>query len=72
VTSTLLAGGLDDAVNENFETVSTAVQKVIFYSVKINGVDFPLVVAWLAWPPSSSRSTSGASTSAASSTPSSS
>ena len=44
MTSTLLAGGLDDAVNENFEVVSTEVQEIIFYSVKINGVDFPLVV----------------------------
>jgi AGCS family alanine or glycine:cation symporter len=48
VTTTLLAGGIDDAVNANFETVSTQVQKVIFYSVKINGVDFPIVVGWLA------------------------
>jgi AGCS family alanine or glycine:cation symporter len=48
VRTTLLAGGIDDAVNENFETVSTEIQKVIFYSVKINGVDFPIVVGWLA------------------------
>ena len=46
--TSLLAGGIDDAVNENFETVSTEIQKVIFYSVKINGVDFPIVVGWLA------------------------
>ena len=42
-------GGIDQAVNDAFTQVSTAVQEVIFYSVTINGVGFPLVVAWLAF-----------------------
>jgi AGCS family alanine or glycine:cation symporter len=45
--STVLAAGIDETINKNFETVSTAIQKVIFYSVKVAGVEFPLVVAWL-------------------------
>ena len=49
---TLLAvegGGLDDAINEQFTVVSDEVQRVIFYPVLVSGVEFPVVVAWLAF-----------------------
>jgi AGCS family alanine or glycine:cation symporter len=45
--STVLAAGIDETINKNFETVTNKITAVIFYSVKINGVDFPLVVGWL-------------------------
>ena len=43
------SGGIDAAVNNAFTGVSTFVQEIIFYSVTIAGVTFPLVVAWLAF-----------------------
>jgi alanine or glycine:cation symporter, AGCS family len=42
------AGGIDETINTAFTTVSDAVQSVIFYSITVAGVSFPLVVAWLA------------------------
>ena len=41
-------GGIDATINDAFTRVSDAVQSVIFYSVSPAGVEFPLVVAWLA------------------------
>ncbi len=41
-------GGIDQTINDAFTRVSTEVQDVIFYAVKIGGVEFPLVVGWLA------------------------
>jgi alanine or glycine:cation symporter, AGCS family len=47
--ATLLAQStIDDTINEYFTPVSDRIQSVIFYSVTIAGVTFPLVVAWLA------------------------
>ncbi len=43
-----LLAGPDDVINDAFTRVSDAVQDVIFFSVTIAGVTFPLVVAWLA------------------------
>ncbi len=42
-------GGLDATVNDAFTQLSTFVQDIIFFSVTIAGVTFPLVVAWLAF-----------------------
>jgi AGCS family alanine or glycine:cation symporter len=46
--SAVLAGGIDEAVNEGFQPISDEIQKWIFYPATIAGVEFPLVVAWLA------------------------
>ena len=45
--SSLVGSSLDNAINENFTPVSDAIQSVIFYTVTIGGVTFPIVVAWL-------------------------
>jgi AGCS family alanine or glycine:cation symporter len=41
------SGGIDQAVNKIFGTVLGPFVSFIFYSVTINGVSFPLIVAWL-------------------------
>ncbi|MEJ2285716.1 MAG: alanine:cation symporter family protein [Desulfobacterales bacterium] len=41
------AGGIDQKVNEIFNTVFGPFVSFIFYSVSINGVSFPLIVGWL-------------------------
>ncbi|MBD0841902.1 MULTISPECIES: alanine/glycine:cation symporter family protein [unclassified Streptomyces] len=38
---------IDDAVSGFFEPVSEKVAHYVFYSVKVNGTDLPLIVAWL-------------------------
>ncbi len=43
----LAQSSLDEFINNNFTPVSDVIQAVIFYSVTIAGVTFPLVVAWL-------------------------
>jgi len=40
-------GGIDQAVNKIFGTALGPFVSFIFYSVTINGVSFPLIVAWL-------------------------
>ena len=40
-------GGIDQIVNKIFGTVLGPFVSFIFYSVTINGVSFPLIVAWL-------------------------
>ncbi|MDX2448665.1 MAG: alanine:cation symporter family protein, partial [Desulfobacterales bacterium] len=40
-------GGIDQKVGEIFSTVFGPFVSFIFYSVSINGVSFPLIVAWL-------------------------
>ena len=40
-------GGIDQKVNEIFNTVFGPFVSFIFYSVSINGVSFPLIVGWL-------------------------
>lgn len=40
-------GGIDQVVNKIFGTVLGPFVSFIFYSVTINGVSFPLIVAWL-------------------------
>ena len=40
-------GGIDQKVGEIFSTVFGPFVSFIFYSVTINGVSFPLIVAWL-------------------------
>ena len=40
-------GGIDQVVNQIFGTVLGPFVSLIFYSVTINGVSFPLIVAWL-------------------------
>ncbi|MFP5335568.1 MAG: alanine/glycine:cation symporter family protein [Actinomycetes bacterium] len=37
----------ENAINTVFEPITTQVSAVIFYSVSVGGVTFPLVVAWL-------------------------
>lgn len=49
MTTVWAADGPDEVINEVFTSVSDAVQTVIFYSVPVFGVDFPLVVGWLAF-----------------------
>jgi len=49
MSSALLAASIDETINDAFEQVSTFVQDIIFFSVTIAGVTFPLVVAWLAF-----------------------
>ncbi len=46
---TLLAaeGGIDEKINALVSPVSNAIVGFIFTSVKVNGVDFPLIVLWL-------------------------
>ncbi|MCY7363893.1 MAG: alanine:cation symporter family protein [Frankiaceae bacterium] len=39
--------GSSNIINENFTRLSTFVQDVIFFSVKVNGAKIPLVVVWL-------------------------
>ena len=39
---------IDQGINEAFELVSTNVQKVILWGLKLRGMTFPLVVMWLA------------------------
>ena len=41
------AGGIDQKVNEIFNTVFGPFVSFIFYSVSVNGVSFPLIVGWL-------------------------
>ncbi len=38
---------LDDSINAIIGPVSDVVSSIIFYSVKISGVEFPLIVVWL-------------------------
>ncbi len=40
-------GGIDQVINKVFGTVLGPFVSFIFYSVTINGVSFPLIVAWL-------------------------
>jgi AGCS family alanine or glycine:cation symporter len=40
-------GDVEDAINNTFEPVATAVSEVIFYAVPIFGADVPLIVFWL-------------------------
>lgn len=40
-------GGLDRWINENVQPASDFVSSIIFFSVPVNGVGFPLVVGWL-------------------------
>jgi hypothetical protein len=40
-------GGIDQKIGEIFNTVFGPFVSFIFYSVSINGVSFPLIVAWL-------------------------
>ena len=40
-------GGIDQAVNNFFGKVFGPFVSFIFYSVTVNGVSFPLIVAWL-------------------------
>jgi AGCS family alanine or glycine:cation symporter len=40
-------GDVEDAINNTFEPVATAVSEVIFYAVPIAGADVPLIVFWL-------------------------
>jgi len=42
-------GGIDQTINDAFAEVSTAIQKVIFFSVTLGGAEIPLVVVWLAF-----------------------
>ncbi|MFC3852141.1 alanine/glycine:cation symporter family protein [Salinispirillum marinum] len=39
--------GLDAAISRVFEPIATPIVNVIFYSVPIGGVQFPLIVGWL-------------------------
>ena len=39
--------GIDQAINDAFEPIATAMVNFVFYSVSINGTDLPLIVAWL-------------------------
>ena len=41
------AQGIDERINALVSPVSNAVAGVVFYSVDINGVSFPLIVGWL-------------------------
>ncbi|MEQ8935939.1 MAG: alanine:cation symporter family protein, partial [Amphiplicatus sp.] len=41
------SGGLAERIDQAFGPISDAVNAVIFYSVRIGGVDLPLVVIWL-------------------------
>ncbi|MBO1750511.1 alanine:cation symporter family protein [Actinotalea sp. BY-33] len=38
---------IEDAINSSFEPISTFVSNIIFFSITIGGVTFPVVVAWL-------------------------
>jgi AGCS family alanine or glycine:cation symporter len=40
-------GDVEDAINETFEPVATAVSEVIFYAVTIFDAEVPLIVFWL-------------------------
>ena len=39
--------GIDQAINDAFEPIATAMVNFVFYSVSFNGTDLPLIVAWL-------------------------
>lgn len=41
------SGGLDEAISRIFEPIANPIVNVIFYSVPIGGVQFPLIVGWL-------------------------
>ena len=41
------SGGLDEAISRVFEPIANPIVNVIFYSVPIGGVQFPLIVGWL-------------------------
>ncbi|MGW0772485.1 alanine/glycine:cation symporter family protein [Streptomyces sp. NPDC002835] len=38
---------IDDAVSDFVEPIATALGKIVFYSVNVNGAEVPLIVAWL-------------------------
>ncbi|MFF3289781.1 alanine/glycine:cation symporter family protein [Streptomyces sp. NPDC003023] len=38
---------IDESVSEFVEPIATALGKIVFYSVKVNGAEVPLIVAWL-------------------------
>ncbi len=39
--------GIDQAINDAFEPIATAMVNFVFYSISIDGTDLPLIVAWL-------------------------
>ena len=39
--------GIDQAINDAFEPIATAMVNFVFYSVSLDGTDLPLIVAWL-------------------------
>lgn len=41
-------GKVDDRINEAMKPATELINKVIFYPIKINGMDVPLVILWLA------------------------
>lgn len=41
------APGLDERINAAFTPVADAISSVIFFSVPVNGAQFPLIVGWL-------------------------
>ncbi|TXK62529.1 alanine/glycine:cation symporter family protein [Alkalisalibacterium limincola] len=41
------APGLDERINTAFTPVADAISALIFYSVPVNGAQFPLIVGWL-------------------------
>lgn len=47
VSSFAQQGGLDAAISRIFEPIANPIVNVIFYSVPIGGVQFPLIVGWL-------------------------
>ncbi|MFI2432494.1 alanine/glycine:cation symporter family protein [Streptomyces sp. NPDC018693] len=42
-----IAQNIDDAVSEAVKPVSDKVAEFVFYSIKVNGTELPLIVAWL-------------------------
>ncbi|MFP6663457.1 MAG: alanine/glycine:cation symporter family protein [Deltaproteobacteria bacterium] len=42
-----MSSGIDEFINETFAPFADALNAVIFYSVNLNGGEFPLIVGWL-------------------------
>lgn len=42
-----MSDGIDQAINEAFAPIASAMVEFVFFSVPVNGTDLPLIVAWL-------------------------